>query len=51
MPFEYFSDYQSGQFDFIRIPRVMMTEEVICTSVHASQDYVRNAFGPNEALL
>ena len=28
MPFEYFSDYQSGQFDFIRIPRVMMTEEV-----------------------
>lgn len=28
MPFEYFFDYQSGQFDFIRIPRVMMTEEV-----------------------
>ena len=28
MPFEYFFDYQSGQFDFIRIPRVMMTEEI-----------------------
>lgn len=28
MPFEYFFDYQSGHFDFIRIPRVMMTEEV-----------------------
>ena len=28
MPFEYFSEYQAGQFDFIRIPRVMMTEEI-----------------------
>lgn len=28
MPFEYFSEYQAGQFDFIQIPRAMLTEEI-----------------------